>query len=44
MIIHFPNPEIILENVDPDKIPNKPEQPLSDYDDSDFDENLESDC
>ena len=33
-------PEIILDNIDPDKKPEKPERPLSNYDDSD----LEDDC
>ena len=33
-------PEIILDNIDPNKIPQRPEKPLSDYDDSD----LEDDC
>ena len=37
-IFYFP--EIILENVDPDKKPEKPEPPLNDYDDLD----LEGDC
>ena len=33
-------PELILDNIDPKKIPDKPERPLSNYDDSD----LEEDC
>ena len=34
------NPEIILDNIDPDKMPQRPEKPLSEYDDVD----LEDDC
>ena len=33
-------PEIILDNIDPNKKPEKPERPLSNYDDID----LEDDC
>ena len=39
MILFFSNPDLIPK-IDPKKIPDKPERPLSDYDDFD----LEEDC
>ena len=39
-LLFIKNPEIILDNIDPNKIPQRLERPLSDYDDLD----LEDDC
>ena len=40
MILFFPSLDLIPDNINPKSRPDKPERPLSDYDDSD----LEEDC